>query len=43
MSNIPLYPSTVNVRTLTEFTLLDHHFDLHLGSLLDFLEENPFT
>jgi hypothetical protein len=40
LNNIPLFPSSLGFKTLTELTLLDHNFDLHLDTLLDFLEEN---
>jgi hypothetical protein len=38
--NIPLYPSFLRLRTLTELVLTNRQFDLHLDTLLDFLEEN---
>ena len=38
--NIPLYPSFLRLRTLTNFTMYHHEFNLHLDVLLDFLEEN---
>jgi len=38
---IPLYPSLLRLGSLTELTLdYDDGFDLHLDTLLDFLEEN---
>ena len=37
---VPLYPSLLNIRTLTRLELLDHECKLHLDTLLDFLEEN---
>ena len=37
---VPLYPSFLNIRTLTELELFDYHFNLHLDTLLDFLEGN---
>ena len=40
MVYIPLYSSVLKIRTLTEFVLLDHYFNLHLDTFLDFLEEN---
>ena len=40
LRNIPLYPSFLSVGTLTELTLIDPKFDLHLDTLLNFLEEN---
>ena len=36
---VPLYPSFLSLRTLTEFTLVDNYFNLHLDVLLGFLEE----
>ena len=38
--DIPLYPSFLNLKTLTEFTLHDYNFNLHLDTLLTILEEN---
>jgi hypothetical protein len=38
--NIPLYPSFLDLWTLTNFTIFHSHFSLHLDTLLDFLEEN---
>jgi hypothetical protein len=38
--NFPLVPSILSLRTLTEFSLFDHHFQLHIDLLLNFLEEN---
>ena len=40
LCNIPLFPSILGVKTLTELTLLDYNFNLHLDTLLDFLGEN---
>ena len=40
LRDIPLYPSFLSIRTLTEFTLFDYNFNLHLDVLLNFLEEN---
>ena len=40
LADVPLYPSFPRLRTLTELALNDHRFDLHLDTLLDFLEEN---
>lgn len=40
LSNIPLYPSLRNLRSLTDLTLCYHWFDLHVDTLLDFLEHN---
>jgi len=40
LMNIPLYPSFLNLRTLTTLFLRDYKFHLHLDTLLDFLEEN---
>ena len=37
---IPLYPSLLHLRTLTDLTLNYPRFNLHLDTLLDFLEEN---
>ena len=37
---IPLYPSFLHLRALTDLTLHHHRFNLHLDTLLDFLEEN---
>ena len=37
---IPLYPSILRLRSLTEFTYQSVEFDLSLDTLLDFLEEN---
>ena len=38
--DIPLYPSILRLRSLTEFSYFIYEFDLHLDTLLDFLEEN---
>lgn len=38
--NIPLYPSFLNLKTLTDLTLRYHTFDGHLDTLLTFLEQN---
>ena len=38
--DIPLYPSILRLRSLTEFSYVVYEFDLHLDTLLDFLEEN---
>ena len=38
--DIPLYPTFLNLRTLTEFTLCDGAFTLPLDTLLTMLEEN---
>ena len=38
--DIPLYPTFLNLRTLTEFTLCDCAFTLPLDTLLAMLEEN---
>ena len=38
--DIPLYSSLLRLRSLTELTYDYHEFDLHLDTLLDFLEEN---
>ena len=37
---VPLYPSFLNLRTLTELAIEDHQCNLHLDTLLDFLEGN---
>ena len=37
---VPLYPTFLNLRTLTEFTLCDYVFALPLDTLLTMLEEN---
>lgn len=37
---IPLYPSLLGLRTLTEFIINDTQFNIHLDTLLDFLEGN---
>ncbi|KAF9784679.1 hypothetical protein BJ322DRAFT_861510 [Thelephora terrestris] len=38
--NLPLCPSILGLRTLTEFNFRDHRLDLHVDTLLRFLEEN---
>ena len=38
--NIPLFPSILGLKTLTELTLFDDNSNLHLDTLLDLLEEN---
>lgn len=38
--DIPLYPSFLNLRTLTELTLHNYKFDLPLDTILTILEEN---
>ena len=38
--DIPLYPSILRLRSLTEFAYFAYEFDLHLDTLLEFLEEN---
>jgi len=40
LENVPLYPSFLNLRTLTTLFLFDDNFHLHLDTLLDFLEAN---
>ena len=40
LTKIPLYPSLLELRTLTELHLCDFQFNLHLDTLLEFLEEN---
>ena len=37
---VPLYPSFLNIRTLTQLDLYNHQCNLHLDTLLDFLEGN---
>ena len=37
---VPLYPSFLDLRTLTEFTIYDSRCNLHLDAFLDFLEGN---
>lgn len=37
---VPLYPSLLRLRALTKLVLYDVQFDVHLDTLLDFLEEN---
>ena len=39
--DISLYPSLLELRTLTELHLRDRRFSLRLDALLDFLEQNP--
>ena len=41
LAGIPLYPSLLGLRTLTEVTIRFSRFDFHLDTLLDFLEGNP--
>lgn len=38
LHGIPLFPSILGLKTLTELALVDYDFRLHLDSLLDFLE-----
>ena len=38
--SFPLYPSLLRLESLTELALYNSQFDLHLDTLLDFLEEN---
>ena len=38
--DIPLYPTFLRISTLTNLTLYHGRFNLHLDTLLDFLEEN---
>lgn len=38
--NIPLYPSILSLRTLIEFPILHSRIDLHLDTILGFLEES---
>jgi len=40
LSDIPLYPSFLSLRSLTELSLVYCRFDLHVDTLLEFLEEN---
>ena len=40
LTNVPLYPSFLNLKTLTELDIRDRWCDLHLDTFLDFLEEN---
>jgi hypothetical protein len=40
LNDIPLYSSFLRLRALTELDLVNRWFDLHLDTLLDFLEEN---
>lgn len=40
LTNVPLYPSLLQLRTLTELKVCDFWFNLRLDTLLDFLEEN---
>ena len=37
---LPLFPSFLRLKALTELTLDNNYFNLHLDTLLDFLEEN---
>ncbi|KAF9777650.1 hypothetical protein BJ322DRAFT_1131875, partial [Thelephora terrestris] len=40
LSGVPLYPSLLGLETLTEFTIRDLQFNLHLDTLLGFMEGN---
>ena len=40
LASVPLYPSFLRLRTLTDLNLNLHQFNLHLDTLLGFLEEN---
>ena len=40
LKHIPLYPSFLHPRTLVDLTIAHRSFNLHLDTLLDFLEEN---
>ena len=40
LTRVPLYPSFLRLRALTELNLFGHQLDLPLDTLLDFLEEN---
>ena len=37
---VPLYPSLLRLTTLTDLTIRNHRFDIHLDTFLDFLEGN---
>jgi hypothetical protein len=39
--NVPLYPSILSLRSLTDLSLRYHRFDADLDTLLAFLEQNP--
>ena len=39
-TNIPFHPSLLSLRTLTSLSIQDYQFNLHLDTLLDFLEGN---
>lgn len=41
LAYVPLYPSILHLRSLTELTYVNPKLDLHLDILLDFLVENP--
>ena len=43
LSEIPLCPPFLRLRSLTELALFDRRFNLHLDTLLEFLEENGCT
>ena len=40
LAGVPLYASLLKLGTLTEFTISNRRFNLHLDTLLDFLEGN---
>ena len=40
LSSLPLYPSLRRLTTLTNLSLRNHRFDLHIDTLLGFLEAN---
>jgi hypothetical protein len=40
LTSIPLYPSFLRLSALTDLTLRNHRFGLHLDALLGFLDEN---
>lgn len=40
LSRTPLFPSLLRLGTLTDLTIRNSRFNLHLDTLLDFLEEN---
>lgn len=41
LAHVPLYPSILRLKSLTELTYTNPQFDLSLATLLDLLEENP--
>ena len=40
LRSIPLYPSLLRLTTLTNLTISNHRFELHIDALLDFFEAN---